>query len=74
MYERDYEDENEFTEETLQTGLVALIRGEADPEEMCWENLRVQTYEEAGVMTYDKGLVVTLPDGSEFQVSIVRSR
>lgn len=25
MHERDYEDENEFTEETLQTGLVALI-------------------------------------------------
>jgi len=25
-------------------------------------------------MTYNKGLVITLPDGSEFQVTIVQSR
>jgi hypothetical protein len=41
---------------------------------MCWENLRVQTYEQAGVMTYNKGLVITLPDGSEYQLTIVQSR
>lgn len=50
----------------LQTGLKALIQGEVDPEEICWENLTVTTS--------DKGLVITLPDGSEYQVRIVRSR
>lgn len=69
-----YEDENMFNEETLQNGLAALIRGDADPEEMCWENLDVSTYDDAGILTYDKGLVIQLPDGSEYQLTIVRSR
>ena len=69
-----YEDENMFEEETLQNGLAALIRGDADPEEMCLENLDVSTYDEAGILTYDKGLVIRLPDGSEYQLTIVRSR
>ena len=42
-----YEDENVFNEETLQNGLAALIRGDADPEEMGWENLDVSTYDDA---------------------------
>lgn len=65
---------NEFTDETMQNGLRALIEGEYDPEEICWENMRVRTFEEAGVMTYDKGLVISLPDGSEYQITIIRSR
>jgi len=72
MYERG--EENEFTEETLQDGLAALIRGEADPDEICWENLSVETFEEAGVLTYNSGLVIRLPDGSEYQLTIVRSK
>ena len=42
--------------------------------EIRWENIRVETYEQAGVMTYNKGLVITLPDGSEYQLTIVQSR
>lgn len=49
----------------LQTGLKALIQGEADPEEICWENIDVNAT--------DKGLILTLPDGSEYRLSIVRS-
>ena len=74
MYESDYEDETQFTEETLQDGLRELITEGYDSYEICWENLRVQTYSEAGVMTYNKGLVITLPDGSEYQLTIVQSR
>ena len=74
MYERDYENEEQFTEETLQNALMELITEGYDGYEMCWENLRVQTYEQAGVMTYNKGLVITLPDGSEYQLTIVQSR
>ena len=35
---------------------------------------RVTTYEEAGVLTNDRGLVVRCNDGAEFQVTLVLSR
>jgi len=35
---------------------------------------RVSTFEEAGVLTTDAGLVVTATDGAEFQVTIIQSR
>ena len=74
MYESDYEDEAQFTEETLQDGLRELITEGYDSSEICWENLRVRTFAEAGVLTYNKGLVISLPDGTEFQLTIVQSR
>lgn len=33
----------------------------------------IRTYEERGVMTYNKGLVVRLTNGDEFQITIVQS-
>ena len=35
---------------------------------------RVQTFEEAGVLTRNRGVVVRTADGSTFQISIVKSR
>ncbi len=69
-----YEDETRFTDETLQNGLRDLIEGNPSDDEILWENMRVSTFEEAGVMTYDKGLVIRLPDGTEYQLTIVQSR
>ena len=77
MYEHDYvdcADVEEVPEETLQDGLRQLITDGYDSSEICWENLRVQTFSEAGLMTRDCGLVIALPDGSEFQLTIVQSR
>lgn len=38
------------------------------------DNVRsVRTFEDEGVMTNDAGLVITLDDGSEFQLTIVQS-
>jgi hypothetical protein len=34
----------------------------------------VLTYEEAGMLTRNNGLVVRISDGSEFQITIVKSR
>lgn len=34
----------------------------------------VSTFDEAGVLTRNKGLVVRMGDGSEFQITIVQSR
>ena len=73
MYENDYE--NEVTEDTMQEGLRELIAEAADDSfGIGWEDARVRTFEQAGVMTYNKGLVISLPDGSEFQLTIVQSR
>lgn len=38
------------------------------------DGANVGTFHEAGVMTADAGLVVTLADGSEFQVMMVQSK
>ena len=35
---------------------------------------RVSTFDEAGVLTRDAGLVITTNDGSEFQLTIIQSR
>ena len=51
MYESDYEDEAQFTEETLQDGLRELITEGYDSSEICWENLRVRTFAEAAGKT-----------------------
>ena len=34
---------------------------------------RVVTFEDAGVMTYNKGLVITTRSGEEYQLTIIRS-
>lgn len=71
-----HENEQDF-DEVLQDGLREMIAQDGDyraAEDLCWENLRVQTFTEDGVMTRDKGLVISLPDGTEYQLTIVRSR
>ena len=42
------------------------------PDEMA-EATRVRTYAEAGVLAGNAGLVITLADGSKFEVTIVQS-
>lgn len=80
-----------LSEQDMQTVLLAVLMGEADPtealptdatsdaDEVVDGELEVwidsaATFAEHGVMTLNKGLVVRLSDGSEFQLSIVRSR
>ena len=74
MYESDFESGEHFTEDTFQDALREYITVGYDSYEMCWENLRVRTFAEAGIMTYNKGLVIEMPDGTEFQLTIVQSR
>ena len=37
-------------------------------------NSQVQSFEQAGILTRDAGLVLTLADGSEYQVTVIRSK
>ena len=75
MYESDYEDEAQVTEDTMQDGLRELSEtAEEDSFGIGWEEAEVRTFQQAGIMTYNKGLVISLPDGTEFQLTIVQSR
>ena len=49
---------------------VLVERMEEDNDEVITS---VLTYEEAGVLTRNKGVVVSVDDDSEFQIQIVRS-
>ena len=39
-----------------------------------WDGASVRTFAEADLLTTDRGLVVRLADGSEFEVGIAQSR
>ncbi|MCY3024595.1 MAG: hypothetical protein NTW87_36940 [Planctomycetota bacterium] len=40
-----------------------------------WANVEmVRTFDEAGLLTGNKGIVLTMKDGTEFQISVVQSR
>ena len=71
MFDENENDET-LTEAELQENLQALLLGERIDCTLL-EGTSARTFEDAGVMTYNKGLVITTPDGSEFQLTIVRS-
>ena len=63
--------EQEFQEQ-LQEWIMEGIN--ANSEEDRQAIVRIRTFEEAMIMTENKGLVIRLPDGSEFQVTINQSK
>ena len=54
----------------IETMLYEMLQDQ----EMAPEVKRVRTFEEDGVLTGNRGVVVRTADGSEFQVTIVESR
>ncbi len=61
------------TEWDVQNALKGLLQDGYDSEEV-FADAHVRTFDEAGMMTYNRGVVITLPDGSEFQLTIVQSK
>lgn len=51
---------------------IDLLTGERDDEEPLLDE--VVSYEDAGLLTRDHGVVLRFRDGGEFQVTVVRSR
>ena len=47
---------------------------EPEAAEAVEEVRRIRTYEEAGMLTRDAGIVVYLHDGTEYQVTVMRRR
>jgi len=72
-----------MNEQTMQDALNALIADvmlcidtgdDIEPPEELEGVDSIQTFEEAGVLTMNKGLVLRMKDHREFQVTIVQSR
>ena len=57
-----------MTEKRLETKLANLLE-----RRLLRIGGSVNTFHEAGVLTMNRGLVVSLPNGQEFQVSIIES-
>ena len=51
-----------------------MLCGDWSVEDTALESCRVSTFRDAGVMCNDAGLVLRMPDGSEFQITILQSR
>ncbi len=65
-----------MNEKGFEACLRAVLEGELEVNESFDPDgvREVATFEDAGVMTMNRGLVVTMDDGAEFQITIVRSR
>ena len=65
-----------MNEERFETVLATLIDSNADFDNDDEDAVvaEVATYGDAGILTMNRGLVVRMVDGSEFQLTIVRSR
>ena len=59
-------------EKNFQDLLQTILRDDLEVEPRYYIT-SVQTFEEAGVPSEDRGLVVTMSDGSEYQLTIVKS-
>ena len=60
---------------TLESTLRALLEGDPIEDTDLADSVEsVTTYSEGGYLTYDRGLVLTLADGSEFQITIRQTR
>lgn len=65
-----------MTEKGFAACLAAVLNGDGDVDEILDPDGidRAVPYDETGVLTMNAGLVVTMDDGAEFQITIVRSR
>lgn len=56
--------------------IIQSVLMEATDEEYNFfpEAKRIKSFDDAGVLTTDQGIIVTMNDGSEFQLAVVQSR
>lgn len=68
---KEYE---EMTEEGVESALLEVLMYGASVDDTTLADCRVKTFSEEGVLTMNNGLVIQMPDGSEFQLTIIQSR
>ena len=64
-------EEEPLKEEDLDNTEESLVQ---DIKEFLEDAFTVETYEEAGVMTKNTGLVVTTASGKQFQITVIQSK
>ena len=69
-----YGNDTEFTNESLMEAIIDTLVSNPDSSEIDWDKVWINTFDEAGVLSYDTGFCIRTPDGSEFQVTIKQSR
>jgi hypothetical protein len=67
-------DVNAINAQSIADYLVDLIEQDDQPWSDDGDKPTVRSFEDAGVMTRNAGLVLRAPDGQEFQISVVKSR
>ena len=60
-------------EEDLQSDIIEALYAFAENDEPSVDIKDIVSFEDAGVMTHNKGLVIRLANGREYQITIVRS-
>lgn len=65
---------NDINAQAIANFLVDLIELDDQPWSDDGGKPTVRSFEDAGVLTTNAGLVLFAPDGQEFQVSVVKSR
>lgn len=63
-----------MNEQIIREALEMVLDGEPMEDTALEEAKTVQSFEEAGVLSGDEGLVLRMQDGSEFQITIRQSR
>ena len=64
-----------MNEQIIREALELVLSGELSLDDTALEEIRVaRSFQEAGVLSGDKGLVLRMQDGSEFQITIHQSR
>ena len=64
-----------MNEQVIREALELVLSGELSLEDTALEETRVaRSFEAAGVLSGDEGLVLRMQDGSEFQITIHQSR
>lgn len=58
----------------IQDALLEMWHGDPDEIYNTLDGTEACSYEEAGIMTNDKGIVIQTQDGREFQITIIQSR
>ena len=72
----DEDDDDDNDESMSEEEFIELLEQALDSDDIedDFGRIRVRTFEDVGVLTRDKGLVIRLKGGEEFHVTVVRSR
>lgn len=76
MYNEDLgiETPDEIGEDVVEEALMGILTGEWTTEDTMLLGASFRTFAHSGLMTRDKGIVITTQTGERFQLTIIQSR